>query len=207
MHPMNFTVGWYPRRRYTGVSQFCGMQHAPSDTCCFVGCPKSMTHHCFPITFAPRIWCRCHHEQKEALFVDDCRCSRHWHIAFVGDKSICVLAPEGVLFPQGRGSSQSEHRTMFATAGRRQFCGFDRAQRHVQAARSSVQLVQTCIRSSTVQNKIDGIHTRSGVSYGPIVIRFNIFKFRNPAWRNARNSGCSSSGQKTTIGSEARRAA
>jgi hypothetical protein len=29
-----------------------------------------------------------------AALVDDCRCGRHWLIAFVGDKPICVLVPE-----------------------------------------------------------------------------------------------------------------
>src|SRR6266404_9594495 len=60
-----------------------------------------MTRHRFPKTFAPCIGHRCHQEQKEAAFVDDCCCSRHWLVTFVGDKSIGVLAPECVLFYKG----------------------------------------------------------------------------------------------------------
>src|SRR6266404_1752461 len=55
-----------------GVSGFCCMEHGPTDARRFVGCLQSVTHYRFPITFAPRIGRRCHQEQKEAVFVDDC---------------------------------------------------------------------------------------------------------------------------------------
>ena len=60
-----------------------------------------MSDHRFPLPFAPRLGHRCHQEQKEAALVDDRRCGRYRLAALVGDKSICVLVPERVLFHQG----------------------------------------------------------------------------------------------------------
>ena len=64
------------------------MQHGPSNAGLFVSCLQGMTHHRFPVPFAPYIRRGCYQEQEQAVFVDDCRCGRHWLIAFVSDKSI-----------------------------------------------------------------------------------------------------------------------
>ena|ERR1700760_1491695 len=47
-----------------------------------------MSYHCFPRLFAPCCGHSCHQEQKEAAFIDNCRCGRHRLIALVGYESI-----------------------------------------------------------------------------------------------------------------------
>jgi hypothetical protein len=101
-HASHKLFGWtVSKAQIYRVSSFRGMQHGPSDASRFVGRLQGMTHHRFPIAFASCIGRRCYQEKKETAFVDDCRCSLHWFVTFVGDKPIRVLLPECGLFHNG----------------------------------------------------------------------------------------------------------